>query len=136
MLAKGIRFMGPQACAFPRSAMLAGNSASMICFQRGTSDGVLMPSDLDGSTQPPAGEPNFFMELASNSLNLFKFHVDFTTPSNSTFTGPTNIPVTAYTQACGGGTCIPHLGASEPLAPLPHPLIILLPYPHLVHHDS
>src|SRR5260370_27735168 len=98
MWRKGTMFMGPQVCAFARSAMLAGNSASMICFQRGTRDGVLMPSDLDGSTQPTAGEPNFFMELASNSLNLFKFHVDFTTPSNSTFTGPTNIPVATYTD--------------------------------------
>ncbi len=136
MFAKGTTFMGPQACAFPRSAMLAGNSASMICFQRGTSDGVLMPSDLDGSTQPPAGEPNFFMELASNSLNLFKFHVDFTTPSNSTFTGPTNIPVAAYTQACGGGTCIPQLGTSQQLDSLGDRLMFRLAYRNFGDHES
>jgi hypothetical protein len=130
--------IGPQACAFPRSAMLAGNPASMICFQLSTSDGVLMPSDLDGSTQPPAGEPTFFMELATNSLNLFKFHVDFTTPGNSTFTGPTNIPVAAYTQACIGsfGTCIPQGGTLSQLDSLGDRLMFRLAYRNFGDHES
>ncbi len=50
---------------------------------------------------PPAGSPNYQMELAtSKTLNLFKFHVDFAVPANSTFTGPTALSVPAFTDAC------------------------------------
>jgi HYDIN/CFA65/VesB family protein/centrosomal CEP192-like protein len=93
-------FKGADACAMNRSAMLNGTAATMICFQQGISVFGLLPSDLDGTTPPPAGEPNFFMNYGVNSLNLWKFHVDFASPANSTFTGPTNIPVAAFTVAC------------------------------------
>jgi len=96
------------ACALDRANMLTGGAANEICFQQGSNVFSLLPSDLDGSTPPPAGEPNFFIELLStSSLGLFKFHVDFTTPANSTFTGPTSIAVASYGEACGGGACIP-----------------------------
>src|SRR5690349_15268261 len=109
----GNRFVGAQACAFDRSKMLAGAAATQICFQ--TSVASLLPSDLDGSTPPPAGSPNFMIDFGTNSLNLFKFHVDFTTPANSTFTGPVTIPVAAFSAACGGGACIPQPGTAQQL---------------------
>jgi hypothetical protein len=96
----GSFFKGANACAMDRNAMLKGTAASMICFQQGTSVFGLLPSDLDGTIPPPAGEPNFFMNYGINSLNLWKFHVDFVTPANSTFSGPTNLPVAAFTVAC------------------------------------
>jgi Abnormal spindle-like microcephaly-assoc'd, ASPM-SPD-2-Hydin len=96
----GAFFKGADACAMNRSAMLNGTAATMICFQQGNSVFGLLPSDLDGTTPPPAGEPNFFVNYGANSLNLWKFHVDFATPANSTFTGPRNIPVAAFTPAC------------------------------------
>ncbi len=82
--------------------------------------GTLMPADFDGTIAPPPGEPNFLLSIAPNapgkSLRLFKFHVDFTNPANSTLTGPTPIAVAHYNQACGGqGTCIPQEGASQQL---------------------
>jgi hypothetical protein len=97
----GATFIGPDACAFDRTNILTGAAASpMQCFQQSTSINPLLPSDLDGTTPPPSGEPNFFMTYGSSGvLNLFKYHVDFTTPSNSTFTGPTNISVAAFTPA-------------------------------------
>ncbi len=105
----GATFVGAEACAYNRSAMLVGNTALAVCFQRSTSDASLLPSDLDGAVGPPSGEPNSYLELSGSSLlNLYKFHVDFTTPSNSTFTGPTAISVAAFSRACGGsGNCIP-----------------------------
>ena len=36
----------------------------------------------------------------ANALRLFKFHVDWTTPANSTFTGPTTLSTAAYNQLC------------------------------------
>lgn len=97
------------ACAFDRALMLSGGAANEICFQQNLPTFSLLPSDLDGSTAPPSGEPNFFVELYdSTDLGLFKFHVDFTNPANSTFTGPTLITVSSYSEACGGfGACIP-----------------------------
>src|SRR6266851_3418892 len=49
----GHTFAGAQACAFDRAAMLAGSSATKICFQNPPSVASLLPSELDGSTLPP-----------------------------------------------------------------------------------
>lgn len=100
-------FQGAKVCALDRARMLAGSTATQQCFQLGTSFGGLLPSDWYGAAAPPAGSPNYMMNYGSSKLNLWKFHVDWTTPGNSTLTGPTAIPVTAFTAACNGGTCIP-----------------------------
>ena len=141
----GQTFAGAQACAFDRATMLAGTGASAVCFQESTSVASLLPSDLDGASSalggpgstssadlPPAGEPDFFLNFGTNSLNLFKFHVDFTTPSNSTFTGPTVISVAPFTAACsGGGTCIPQPNTSNKLDSLADRLMYRLAYRNL-----
>lgn len=112
----GSVFTGADPCAFDRATMLNGGPANTICIPQNSSVASLLPSDLDGSTAPPTGEPNLYLELADSShLGLFKFHVDFSTPSNSTFTGPTTITVASYSQACGGGTCIPQSGTTQQL---------------------
>lgn len=112
----GSFFTGADACAFDRATMLNGGPANTICIPQNSSVASLLPADLDGGTAPPSGEPNLYLELADSShLGLFKFHVDFSTPSNSTFTGPTTITVASYSQACGGGTCIPQSGTTQQL---------------------
>src|SRR5262249_30272928 len=116
MYAEGtLAFVGGQACAYDRAAMIAGNpSAASICFLDPTHGGFL-PSDVDGTNPPPAGEPNFSLGYADDleHLLLWKFHVDFANPSSSTFTGPTAIPVSAFTPA----SPIAQLGGT-PLDPL------------------
>jgi hypothetical protein len=123
-------FAGSKVCAFDRAKMLVGDpTATQQCFQLSTSYGGLLPSDLDGITAPPAGSPNFFMNFGVNSLNLWKFHVDFTTPANTTLTGPTNIPVASFNAACsGGGACIPQPGTSNKLDSLADRLMYRLAY--------
>jgi len=112
----GANFIGAMPCAYDRNSMLTGGSANAVCFQESSSVASLLPANLDGSTPPPAGEPNPYLELLDTSdLGLFKFHVDFANPNNSTFTGPTSIPVASYSEACGGGTCIPQAGTSTQL---------------------
>ena len=121
-------FVGTAACALDRNSMLNGAAATMQCFRKiPVSYGVLLPGDLDGTTLPPAGSPDYFLNFDYGnlqSLDLWQFHVDWTTPSNSTFTGPTNIPVAAFTEACGEtaaelnyttGACIPQKGTTEML---------------------
>ncbi len=103
----GNTFGGAKVCAYNSAAMRAGSAATQVCFQLSPSFGGLLPSDLDGSTAPPAGAPNVFVNFGTSSLNIWRFHVDFTTPSNSTLTGPINVPVAAFTAACsGGGACV------------------------------
>jgi hypothetical protein len=93
-------FLGTAACALDRNAMLAGNDAQMVCFEQPSTVASLLPSDMDGTIQPAAGEPAFFMNFGKNVLQLWTFHVDFTTPTNSTFTGPALLPVLAFTKRC------------------------------------
>jgi hypothetical protein len=125
----GNTFVGARACAFDRAKMLTGAAATQVCFQLSSSFGGLLPSDLDGSIAPTAGSPNYFLNFGTNSLNLWKFHVDFTTPANSTMTGPTNIPVASFSAACsGGGTCIPQPSTTNRLDSLADRLMYRLAY--------
>ena len=143
----GTTFAGTKACAFDRTSMLAGAAATQVCFQLSSSFGGLLTSDLDGATAtlgagasglPPAGTPNLLLNFGTNRLNLWKFHVDFATPANSTFTGPTSIPVATFTAACnGGGTCIPQPGTNNKLDSLADRLMYRLVYRHFADgHES
>lgn len=124
----GNSFGGAKLCAYDRAAMLAGTAATQQCFQLSTSFGGVLPADLDGSTAPPAGSPNYLVNFGSNSLNLWKFHVNWTAPSSSTLTGPTNIPVASFAAACNGGACVPQSGVSQKLDSLADRLMFRLAY--------
>ena len=121
-------FAGAKLCAYDRAAMIAGTAATQQCFQLSTSYGGVLPSDLDGSTAPPAGAPNYHLNFGTNSLNLWKFHVDWATPANTSLTGPINIPVAAFTPACGGGNCVPQAGTRQKLDSLADRLMNRLAY--------
>jgi hypothetical protein len=83
-------YAGPGAEVFDRAKMLAGQPATAVEFDLGSSRNPMLPSDLDGSTLPPAGSPDYFGELVDNvstdALHVWAFHVDWTTPASSTFT--------------------------------------------------
>ena len=136
----GYTFQGSKVCAYDRNAMLSGSSgATSVCFQLSSSFGGLLPSDFDGgaANPPPAGSPNFFMNLGTNSLNLWKFTPNFSTPSSSNLAGPTNIPVSAFSQACnGGGTCIPQIETTQQLDSLADRLMYRLVYRNFGDHES
>ncbi len=130
-------FVGGQVCAYNRSAMLTGAAATQQCFNAGSSFGGLLPSTLDGSTLPPAGSPNYVLALnTTTSLAFWKFHVDWNTPANSTFTGPTNIAVASYAEACNGGTCIPQSGTTNKLDSLADRLMYRLEYRNFGSYES
>src|SRR5207249_3533635 len=75
-------FQGGSAIVFDRASILSGLPATYQAFN--TSYGSLLPSDLDGANLPPAGSPNYFANRGGSTLNLWKFHVDWATPGNST----------------------------------------------------
>jgi hypothetical protein len=132
----GTTFGGAKLCAYDRAKMLTGAAATQQCFQLSTSYGGVLPADLDGATAPPTGAPNYLMNFGSNSLNLWKFHVDWTTPANTTLTGPTNLAVAPFAAACGGGTCIPQSGVSQKLDSLADRLMFRLAYRNFADHES
>ena len=113
-LFNGSTFVGADACALDRNAMLAGNPAQIVCFPQASTVNSLLPSDMDGTIQPASGEPAFFMNFAKNVIQLWKFHADFATPANSTFTGPTVLPVATFTTRCFQ-FCVPQPGTTQTL---------------------
>jgi len=105
------------AYAFERAKMLAGLPATSIKFSV-SNENFMLPSDLDGSTSPPTGSPNYFYTFMDSSfwggsadrLEVWQYHVDFTTPANSTFTLAQSIPITSFTYTVCGFfvlACIP-----------------------------
>jgi hypothetical protein len=131
--------VGAEVCALDRTSMLVGSPTAIAqCFTAGSAntDYVLMPADLDGSTPPPAGAPNYLLSLNTNSLDLFTFHVDWVTPANSTLSGPANIPVTPFTEGCNGGFCVPQLGSTQLLDAVGERVMYRLAYRNFSDHES
>ena len=82
--------------AFDRASMLAGGPTTSQYFQNHAN--LLMPADLDGDNLPPAGSPGIFYTFrdggesyfvppsAVDTIDIWEFDVDWTTPANTTFT--------------------------------------------------
>ncbi|HEY2028127.1 MAG TPA: hypothetical protein VGH20_02870 [Myxococcales bacterium] len=138
IFANGATFAGARVCAYDRAKMLTGAAATQQCFTTSTSFGGLLPSDLDGARLPPAGAPNYIVGLGASASQLayWKFHVDFTTPANTTFTGPTTLATAAYAEACAGGTCIPQSGTTQQLDSLADRVMFRLAYRNFGDHQA
>ncbi|HEY6971363.1 MAG TPA: hypothetical protein VJA94_19295 [Candidatus Angelobacter sp.] len=133
-------FLGTDACAYDGNAMRNGLPATQICFQQAPTVGGVLPADVDGRTPPPPGSPNYMLEFDVNSLNLYKFHVDFATPTNSTFSNAINIPVAPFTPfLCSGGfsqSCVPQPNTFTLLDTLGDRLMYRLAYRNFGDHES
>ena len=111
--------IGVLVCALDRTNMLLGNTPNpMQCFSdpnpiptNGTLalNHSLIPADVEGTTSPPTGRDEFLASIqnppndgrttTSKTINLWDFHVDWVTPTNSTFTN-TPLTVPSYTPGC------------------------------------
>ena len=148
-------FAGDAVCALDRNSMLANSTATMQCFMDvGTTYGNLLPADLDGINPPPTGTPEYFLDFdTSHNLDLWQFHVDWTTPANSTFGSTTTSPwapnntisVPSFTEPCGEtavqityqtGDCIPQSNKNQPLDSYGDRLMYRLAYRNLGSHQS
>jgi hypothetical protein len=128
-------FTGAQVCAFDRYAMVNGlPNATRVCFQGNTSWHSLLPADLDSTLLPAAGAPGLFLQYDTDALSLFKFHVDFSTPANSTFTGPTSIPVASFQRACG--SCVQQPSTKDELETLGDRLMFRVSYRNFGSYES
>jgi len=123
--------LGAYVCALDRAKMLAGMPATSQCFQLASTYNSLLPADLDGTTPPPAGSPNYLMDLGVNSLNLWQFHVDWVNPANSTLTGPVVLPVAAFNNGCKAlSLCAPQQGTTQLVDGIGDRIMFRLAYRH------
>ncbi len=131
-------FAGGKVCAMDRTKMLAGAAdATMQCFDAGSNYGGLLASDIDGRMMPPAGTPNYVVALDTDTtLAWWALHVDFTTPANSTFTGPSSVTVASYSPVCGGGSCITQPSGGAKLASLGDRAMNRFVYRRFADHES
>ena len=137
IFANGNNYSGPEVCAFDKAKMIAGLAATQQCFKPSPVFFGLLPASIDGSTPPAPGSPELVMAENTNSLALWRFHVDWAVPANSTLTGPTQFAVASYTEACnGGGTCIPQPGTGNLLDSLGDRLMYRLAYRNFGDHES
>ena len=91
-------FKNPRVWALNRDDLYSGATLRAVVFDAGASYFSLLPSNFRGAA-PPAGTPNYFTgnDLSVVALDVFKFHVDWTHPLSSTFTGPTQVSEIGYT---------------------------------------
>ncbi|HRI04660.1 MAG TPA: carboxypeptidase regulatory-like domain-containing protein [Pyrinomonadaceae bacterium] len=125
-------FAGVGAYAINRTQALAGNPAAQVLSflapptpDESVGDGLL-PADLDGTTPPPPGSPNYFVGTQdtngpytspSDAINIWKFTANFAVPASSSFVLTNTVPVGAFNSIlarCGGTrACIPQLGTTH-----------------------
>jgi hypothetical protein len=131
-------FAGAKVCAYDRAAMLAGHRPTQQCFDTVRLGGLVV-GDLDGPTAPPEGAPAKVVSLAASNSDLafWRLHVDWAAPNNSTFVGPTLIPVQSYVPLCSGqASCVPQPGVTTQLDGLDDRLMYRAQYRNLGGHEA
>ncbi|MFL5731956.1 MAG: S-layer homology domain-containing protein, partial [Chloroflexia bacterium] len=139
----GTSYDSPAILAFDRVKMIAGDPATFVLFNPGNYFYALLPADQDGPTPPPAGAPNYVATTSgtSNTMRLWKFHVDYTTPLSSTLTGPVNVITAPFDPdiPCTGSqgrSCIPQPGTTVGLDALGGRPMYRLAYRNFGDHES
>jgi hypothetical protein len=138
LFAGGATFVGAQLCAYDRTALLAGAAnPAAVCFTI-NNDGGYLPSDLDGATPPLDGTPGYFLNFeTAASLRMFKLSPNFANPALSQITQVSpDVAVSPFSQACGGGTCIPQSGTTTQLDSLGDRLMYRLAFRMFSNHES
>jgi hypothetical protein len=106
--------------------------------------GGMLPSELDGAA-PPAGSPNYFVQVdddawgySPDQLQAWKFAVNWTSPSSSTFTLHRTLATAAFdSNMCSyARSCIPQAGTSTKLDAISDRLMYRLQYRNLGTHDA
>ena len=132
--------LGPQPFAFNRAAMLAGSPATFITtgITGGSGEDLYLPSDLDGSTLPPAGAPNSFVEWPGNgTYKVYHFHADFGTPANSTFSLFASPAAAGFTALCPTTrNCVPQSGTTSRLDAIGDRFMFRLAYRNFGDHEA
>jgi hypothetical protein len=107
-------FKGTRVWAFNRAELINGQPLHAVWFDI-SNDGGLLPANIRG-VLPPQDSTELFVDIEPpNGLHLWQFHVDWATPSSSTFSGPTWVTVAPFTTFPFGTYSISQKGSSETL---------------------
>jgi uncharacterized repeat protein (TIGR01451 family) len=110
----GTTYIGPQPWALDRAKMLVGSPATTVSPGIQSKDiYTMLPGDLDGAIAPPPGAPNPWLAEPGPDWLLYRFHPDFATPANTTFTLAADLLPTSYGYLCED--CVPQLNSSDNL---------------------
>jgi hypothetical protein len=138
----GCSWAGQGVVAFERSQMMAGAAARAVYFDLASnaSLGGMLPADLDGSTPPPPGSPNYFVQVDDqpDQLQLWEFHADWSNIANSTFTRGALLATSPFdSNMCGGSrNCIPQAGTSAKIDAIADRLMYRLQYRNFGSYDT
>ena len=125
-------YRGPRICGLDRATMLTGANTRASCWDLGTAHGPLVSSDLDGTTAPPKGSPNYLLSLDftddGSGDHLFMWKVSFT---DNSLSEPVEVPVAPFTIGCpgvAGGACVRQPAPGETLRAMGDRLMNRLAY--------
>lgn len=130
-------FAGHGFAAFEKEKMLTGDpTAQMIYFGQYPSKFGFLPADLDGSDLPPDNAPCIFAgvnTMGNHKFEVWEMNLDWTSPSNSTFTMVADLPTVAFNGNVNG---IAQPGTSTQLDALAQMTMFRLPYRNFGTHQS
>ena len=134
MFRGGKTYKGVKVWALNRDDLINGAALRSVSFTLGTSYFSLLPANVKG-TLPPIGTAEYFLSDygSTTSMNLWKFKVNWTTPTSSTFTGPTSFAVASLVKPTAK---VPQLGSTETLDALGDRLMTWLQYRNISGAES
>ena len=113
---------------FPRRSVLTPPASLTFTCSAGGNKAIfnILPADLEGTTAAPGGTAEFYLQFLSssgvgNTLQLYQFN-------NGSLSAVSKLPVGAYHEACGGGTCVPQSGTTQLLDSIGDRLMYRLSY--------
>lgn len=143
--------------ALDRERMLNGEMARPIQFFEipdlpGFGFQVTQPADWDGALQPPADSPAIFLrhnddefhqpgsnDSTQDFIELWRFEVDWDSPTNSQVTGPEQISVSEFeSQLCPQNVldCVPQTGSAVELFSIHQHMLWRNQYRNFGSHES
>ena len=143
-----LQYAGQGVVAFDRASMLAGQPASAIYYDLASVDmnlAGMLPADLDGPA-PPTGSPAYFAQIdddawgvtPTDQIQIWQFHTDWTTPSQSSFTRVAALPTAPFdSDMCGNSrNCLPQPGTATTIDAMSDRLMYRLQYRNFGDHES
>jgi hypothetical protein len=129
MFTRAKTYAGVKVWAINRDNLINGLALKTVAFTLGTSYFSLIPSTDTNASRASLGTPNYFLSnsASTTAMQMWKFTVNWITPTSSTFTGPTTIPVTSFARPTTKAF-VPQLGTTEKLDTLGDRLMVQLQY--------
>jgi len=133
-------FQGVKVWALKKPDIYAGTLQAQSIFDNSWEAWSILPANARGPA-PPAGAPNYMFTFDANEwgyapvdrLCMFAYAVDWTTPANTTWTGPVYAETAAFTLSSSN---IPQQGTSKQLDSLYSRLMYPANYRNFGTHES